>query len=290
MSFFILSIVFILVPFSSAFAWGPGVHSLISLSILDSLNKISSQVASVIQAFPYEFLWGCISADIVIAKRFSNWDIHPHNWNVILNIFNQVKSDLQLSFLYGYIAHLSSDVVAHNFFIPETIIRNFHWRGALHIKLEAQAEREVPHSVWSKMKDAIAGCKREECDLLLEKNLRGTIIPSVKLNKLIYLRMLKIEMSKNLFIKERNSNVNNNNINFDWYFDFSKRIAFDVLSRLEDSEFIKIDPTGTRPIEVSTVIRKVMLSLSKKNKILTDDIKKFLRILREFQPNIVFND
>ncbi|MEK6545773.1 MAG: hypothetical protein AABZ28_04510, partial [Nitrospinota bacterium] len=81
-----MNIKFLLVTFSAlssllffaddAYAWGAGLHIKEGVFMLDNLKLILPHIASVLKAFPYDYLYGCIGADIFIGKGHRRRDNH----------------------------------------------------------------------------------------------------------------------------------------------------------------------------------------------------------------------
>lgn len=268
--------VFIIVLFPTCvFAWGPAVHILVSNSII---NQALGAFAEIIRLYPLEFLWGCISADIILGKNLARWQEHPHNWEIIFEIFDGAETDIQRAFLLGYLSHLASDTVAHNFFIPEMMLRNFKGKGGIHMRLEGRADRSVPEEIWEIFKEVEKKARKEECNPLIENRLKGPIIPSVRANRAIYLRFIGFE--RGLFTKKIDGDL------IAPYISLSKDAASNVIVNMEKSPFVKLDPTGSVPIEVASTLRKSVLRLRRKGILKEGDEMKFLKVLEDFQPRL----
>ena len=52
---------------SPAFAWTPGTHVFLGEAVLRSLAMLPANIAELLAAFPYDFLYGSIAADTSIA-------------------------------------------------------------------------------------------------------------------------------------------------------------------------------------------------------------------------------
>ena len=64
----------------SALAWGPGVHTVTALSVLDDVQLLLPFVARTLTSFPLQYLYGCLSADFFIGKTKKAKTRHLHNW------------------------------------------------------------------------------------------------------------------------------------------------------------------------------------------------------------------
>ena len=54
---------------TDAYAWTPGTHIFLGEAVMRSLALLPAGVAELIGAFPYDFLYGNIAADPIIAKK-----------------------------------------------------------------------------------------------------------------------------------------------------------------------------------------------------------------------------
>jgi len=93
---FILTFAFALVVLlflpDNVLAWGPATHMQLGWNILNNLSMIIGPVRSLIETYPYDYLYGCISADIVVGKRFARALNHCHNWNVGFKVLEKADS------------------------------------------------------------------------------------------------------------------------------------------------------------------------------------------------------
>src|ERR1044071_360867 len=55
---------------AAAYAWSPGTHVFLGETILANLHLLPPSVATLLQAFPYDFLNGSIAPDTFIAKKY----------------------------------------------------------------------------------------------------------------------------------------------------------------------------------------------------------------------------
>jgi hypothetical protein len=118
-----LGAVVLLVLFPApAHAWTPGTHIYLGETVLANLSLLPVGVASLLRAFPYDFLYGSIAADTSIAKKYAPVGRHCHSWHVGQEIVDRADSERLRAFGLGYVAHLAADTVAHNFFVPRQLV------------------------------------------------------------------------------------------------------------------------------------------------------------------------
>src|SRR6187431_581346 len=100
---------------TDALAWTPGTHVYLGDAVLRSLAMLPENIAGLLGAFPYDFLYGSIAADTSIAKKYAAAGRHSHSWTVGLEIYGDARAERMRAFGLGYLAHLAADTVAHNY-------------------------------------------------------------------------------------------------------------------------------------------------------------------------------
>ncbi len=105
-----------------AHAWTPGTHIFLGESILSNLALLPREIADLLRAFPYDYLYGNIAADTSIAKKYAPVGRHCHSWNVGREILETAKTEALRAFGFGYLSHLAADTIAHNFFVPRQLV------------------------------------------------------------------------------------------------------------------------------------------------------------------------
>ncbi|MBW2059084.1 MAG: zinc dependent phospholipase C family protein [Deltaproteobacteria bacterium] len=149
--------VFLLLP-EPAWAWGPATHLQLGSHLLRDLSALSPFLQDLLRSFPHDYLYGCISADIIIGKRYTRYEKHCHNWSAGLQVLSSARTDAQKSFAYGYLSHLAADTVAHNYFIPLQMIIHYQ-AGAMQ------------HPYWELRFDHLMGPRAWEMTLTMAKRL-----------------------------------------------------------------------------------------------------------------------
>ncbi len=112
MIIFLFCFLFLFMP-HMAYAWGPGVHTLISFNLLDELKICGSSLYPIVSNNFWEFLYGSLAPDFMVARKFVSIENNSHNFDFAYNLFNLSKSDKELSFALGYLSHLASDKIMH---------------------------------------------------------------------------------------------------------------------------------------------------------------------------------
>ena len=65
-----------------AFAWGPGVHLSLGARLLANPQALPAGLQALLAAWPLDFLYGCVAADITLGKKFTHYLEHCHNWRI----------------------------------------------------------------------------------------------------------------------------------------------------------------------------------------------------------------
>ncbi len=151
----------------SAWAWGPGVHTATALGVLADLQSILPCIAEAIRSFPREFIYGCLAADFFVGKGSRSASKHPHNWQGGFAFLEGAKDDRERSFAYGFLSHLSADVVAHNIYLPEVIARNRETYIGGHFYAEILADYTVGPG-YLRFARALLTQDMAECDHLIK--------------------------------------------------------------------------------------------------------------------------
>ncbi|HDJ27839.1 MAG TPA: hypothetical protein ENF28_01115 [Proteobacteria bacterium] len=198
MSLFLLIVFFsllvVLLSCGCASAWGPATHLELARELLASKDLLPLQVAASLACYPYDFLYGNIAADMVVGKKFVDPLRHCHTWPVAFELQDRICSPAQQAFVYGYLAHLAADIVAHNSFVPSKIVQYYHKKGALHLYWEMRFEVSVRHKLWQ-YAHLISRRSRWENDPLLARAITPTIF-SFPVNRRIFNTVLLLNRTR----------------------------------------------------------------------------------------------
>ncbi|MCD6151992.1 MAG: zinc dependent phospholipase C family protein [Deltaproteobacteria bacterium] len=188
------SLLFVLLSCGCASAWGPATHLELARELLASKDLLPLQVAAALACYPYDFLYGNIAADMVVGKKFVDPLRHCHTWPVAFELQDRICSPAQQAFVYGYLAHLAADIVAHNSFVPSKIVQYYHKKGALHLYWEMRFEVSVRHKLW-KYAHLISRRSRWENDPLLARAITPTLF-SFSVNRRIFNTVLLLNRTR----------------------------------------------------------------------------------------------
>jgi hypothetical protein len=251
---------------SIALAWGPATHLELGTSLLSALPLLPPAVRSLLKRYPDDFLYGNISADIVVAKNMTEELKHCHNWSFGFKLLKLADSDSKRSFAYGYLSHLAADTVAHNNFIPEMMVRSFSSRIHRHIYWEMRFDTLADKDVWHLPKRMEKKVHRDN-DLLLSKTLEGTLL-SFPTNKTIFQGVINLHRIKHwhkmLSLLSSRSKWALHNKDKERFFARTKEAMIDLLQNEKKAHCIKHDPKGKENLLRAKRERTRLKSIKKK--------------------------
>lgn len=184
-----------LVP-TLAYAWGPGTHLEIAMTVLENALWVTPAVRKLIQAFPDEYIYGNVSPDITVGKKYAGAIYHCHNWSIGKLILEEAKTDADRAAAWGYLTHLTADVVAHNYFVPYQIIHSYPKRRFGHIYWEMRMDLHVEDRFWNETR-RIVKHKYTSFDYLLERVLKKTLF-SFRTNKNLFNSIVVLQKLKHV--------------------------------------------------------------------------------------------
>lgn len=281
-------LIVLLIP-STGFCWGPISHIDIATEILNYSKLLVPQVMELIRTYPYDFLYGNIGADIVIGKNFTEYEYHCHNWLIADLIFKSARNDHQKAFAYGYISHLASDVIAHNYFVPNMIITMYRKRLFLHSYWEMRFDKMISDNAIAVIEKTFQFRHSDNNDLL-KHTLEKTLF-SFSTNKKLFHGLMFVNRRKLLrdifkgFTSDRRWQFSLQE--FNEYRIHSIDAIFDVLNNGEKSLYMKFDPTGIEVIHIASQIRRQLIGLHRKKKLSERDIQNIKNtILPDLAPGL----
>lgn len=186
----LIAVVCIAVLPGEAYAWTPGTHIYLGETVLANLTQLPEAVASLIRAFPYDFLYGNIAADTSIAKKYAPVGRHCHSWGVGQEIYDRAASDPLRAFALGYLAHLAADTVAHNYFVPRQLVITSRTIALGHSYWESRFETHLGEQYARTAMDVIR-VGHDDADAHLDEILAPTIF-SVRTSRRLFRGMVGI--------------------------------------------------------------------------------------------------
>jgi hypothetical protein len=268
-----------------AFAWGSGIHLQLGSTVLENLPVLRPAVAAVIGAYPFDYLYGCIAADITIGKKFTHYLLHCHRWQIGLKVLQSAGTDSQRACAYGYLSHLAADTIAHNYYVPYKLMMSFPSLTLKHTYWEMRFETFVERETWEVGKKVAKEHSREN-DSLLCRVLSDTLF-SFGTNKRIFNSILLLsrfekwqQVSRSLTGASRYALAESDR---EEYMLLAREAVFDFLSDRENSPVFLADPTGERALAAAEMVRKNFRTLYLTRKVTR---KQALAQIAEMKPRL----
>ncbi len=264
----VFSFLLILIIPDTVLAWGPATHLEIGYSVLSNTNILVSPVKLLIETFPYDFLYGNVSADIVVGKNLVEELKHCHNWKIGFKLLKKADSNSQKAFAFGYLSHLAADTVAHNHFIPEMMIRSFSARTLRHIYWEMRFDALSDKRVWELPKKMIKEI-HDDNDRLLDSIIEDTPL-SFKTNKTIFSSMMSLQRFQQwhrmLNLLSDRSRWALHKEDKDKFFAASLEAVMGLLNQEHKAACVKKDPTGKHNLNAARYMRKKLKTIQRQGK------------------------
>jgi len=254
----------LLIP-AQAYAWGGGFHLQLGVSVLNNLSTLSPDVTAVLASHPRDFLYGCISADITLGKKFTDYMLNCHRWRIGRKVLQAARTDSERACAYGYLCHLAADVIAHNYFVPYKIMRSFATVTMKHAYWEMRFETFVTRDIWETAQDV---CRTDQSanDELMRSVLTNTIF-SFGTNKRIFNSiMLLSRLEKWQKVMQTLSDKSRyvlSDKDREEYLQLTMEAVFQFLQQPKDSKLLQADPTGERALAMAEAVRKNLRLLYK---------------------------
>ncbi|MCD6353155.1 MAG: zinc dependent phospholipase C family protein, partial [Proteobacteria bacterium] len=249
-----------------ALAWGAGMHIVQGEFVLKNLSLVLPAIRELLQQYPVDFLYGCISADIFIGKGSRRRDDHCHNWSVGKTMLSIAEAPFEKAFTYGYLSHLAADTVAHNFYIPNQLYQTSTTKKVGHLYWEFRADIFTEGRCWKLAKDVLSHHDPRD-DAFIAQTVPNRVL-SFKTKKRIYKSTIHM-----CDLEQWRQTVKLVSMNSRWmltreYIEFLKKISFyltiDFLSNPETALCLKYDPVGSENIAAAKKRRRLAKKMNGK--------------------------
>ncbi len=277
----LISALLLLFP-ADALAWGIGVHLQTGAWILDNLAHIPDPLRSLLSMYPNDYLYGCISADITLGKKYTHYLKHCHSWRMGRKILDQATSESQRACAYGYLSHLAADTVAHSYFVPFKLMRTYNTVLLKHAYWEMRFEAHVAPETWP-LARSIGRKDFSDNDKLLRSILANTIF-SFATNKRLFNSLLLLNRLQQ-YQKVLRSLANTSK----WaitpedqkeYLGLTNQATLSLLQDVDNSPFLCADPTGERALNTAAMIRKNLRTLWLDGRLRENDADQMLAVIK----------
>lgn len=250
-----------------AHAWTPGTHIYLGEAILANLRLLPPGVASLLQAFPYDYLYGTIAPDTSIAKKYVPAGRHSHFWNVGQETFDYAPNDALRAFGLGYLSHLAADTIAHNYFVPRQLVLTASTRSMGHSYWESRVETHLGERYSHRAREIIR-LDQTAADRHLEQIVSPTLF-SVRTNRRLFRGMVHLAHTRSFQRAMQAARDRSRWLLEDQDVERHLRIAYDVTVELlgsaeQDPSKAKVrslDPNGAQALRAAKRLRRKELGL-----------------------------
>lgn len=276
---------------NNAHAWGPIAHLDYACEALKQLPLFSAQVQHLLSAHPNDFLYGTLAADITVGKSYVDYIYNCHNWRVGFLLLNEAKDDRQRACAYGYLVHLSADIVAHNFFVPATTIRSYSTRAVGHVYWEMRFDSRRPKKIWNMAKE-ICQADYSHDDELFQRMLKRTLF-SFKTNKRIFNSILNLhKLSKwrtGMQQLDRTSNWALSRSDVTLFRGLAMESVQSFLRDPESAPCTRVDPTGADKLLYAKETRRRLNKAYRRRQITKREATIFVREAQDALQEAIYN-
>lgn len=245
-----------------AWAWGPGTHVYLGSAVLQSLSLLPPAIASLLAAFPKDFLYGSVAADISLAKKYVPEGRHCHHWHIGEEIFATAETDRLRAVGLGYLAHLAADTIAHNFFVPRQLLLTSSSKALGHSYWEHRMDVQLGERSTRLAREVVMNHDHSAADALFDRVLSSTLF-SFQTNRRIFRGMIRFqdnERWQSVFgAMVQNSRWELADPTVEKYVTISFDYLIDYLSRRGDSLAAPLDPIGDTNLGMSKRVRRMAL-------------------------------
>jgi hypothetical protein len=242
----------------TAWAWTPGTHLFLGEAVLRIAPSLPSGIGALLQAFPFDFLYGSIAADTSFAKKYVPVGRHCHSWTVGYEIRDRARDEPLQAFALGYLAHLAADVVAHNFYVPHQLASTASTTTIGHSYWEARIDTHLGEA-WPRRAADLIRRDHARADEHLDRILSPTIF-STPTNRRLFRGMVyaaDLESWQRLFqFVRENSRWDLPDAQVGTYLARSYDYIVDLFHRLERAEPMQFDPSGDAALRAAKRVRR----------------------------------
>jgi len=248
---------------ASAHAWTPGTQIYLGETILANLHLLPPQVATLLQAFPFDFLYGTIAPDTSIAKKYVPVGRHSHFWNVGQETLDRAPKDALRAFGMGYLSHLAADAIAHNYFVPRQLVLTTSTRAMGHTYWESRVETHLSSRYARRAREIIL-LDHSAADRHLEQIISPTIF-SVKTNRRLFRGMVHLTHTKSwqraLQAQRDRSRWDLTDLDVERHLGTAYDVTVEMLAAAEEGnlEHLKarsLDPNGLQALKAAKRLRR----------------------------------
>ncbi|MFN2384629.1 MAG: zinc dependent phospholipase C family protein, partial [Gemmatimonadota bacterium] len=222
------------------------------------LGVLPLVIRELLAAHPYQYLYGSLSADITLAKRYVHFSRHCHNWTIGYEILDRATTPPLKAFALGYLSHLAADTIAHNVFVPRRLVATPYTRNVGHTYWEYRFDRAHDEQ-YLRLAREVVMMDHAEPDALLEQVLTQAIF-SFQVNKRIFQQLIHLsndERWHGLWVRMADkSRWELPEADVAQYGALSGAYVGDLLARGAAGAGYALDPTGRKRLALAKSLRR----------------------------------
>ncbi len=250
-----------------AHAWTPGTHIYLGETVLANLHLLPPQVATLLQAFPFDFLYGSIAPDTSIAKKYVPAGRHSHYWNVGQETLDRAPNDALRAFGLGYLSHLAADAIAHNYFIPRQLVLTTSTRSMGHTYWESRVETHLSGRYARRAREIIL-LDQSAADRHLERIISPTLF-SVKTNRRLFRGLVHLTHTKSwhraMQVQRDRSRWDLTDMDVERHLGSAYDVTVEMLAAAEEGNLEQLtaralDPNGHQALKAAKRLRKRVMA------------------------------
>ena len=257
-----LAVAAVLLLPDAAWAWGPATHVYLGSALLDSLHLVPEAVRVLVRAYPKDFLYGNLAADISLAKKYVPEGRHCHHWHIGEEIHHAAPNDRLKAMSLGYLCHLAADTIAHNFFVPRQLVLTSSTTGLGHSYWEARMDTHLDERYRKLARHVVMELDHSEADALFDRVLSATLF-SFRTNRRIFRGMIRIQDNdrwQSVFgTMLARSRWDLSQQAVEGYLERSFDYVVDYLARRGEAICASLDPIGDRNLAMSKQVRRMAM-------------------------------
>ncbi len=266
-SLLVATVALLLFP-DPAWAWGPATHVYLGVGLLDALHLVPPAVRTLLAAYPHDFLYGSVAADISLAKKYVPEGRHCHHWHIGEEIFATAATERMRAMSLGYLAHLAADTIAHNTYVPRQLLLTSSTKGLGHSYWEHRMDVQLPERYTQLARHVVMDHDHSEADALFDQVLSATLF-SFQTNRRIFRGMIRFQDNDrwhSIFGSVlQNSRWSLDDRTIEAYVVRSFDYVVDYLSRRGEAIAAGLDPIGEKNLLLSKQVRRMALKEGKEN-------------------------
>jgi len=261
LAFVFCGLLLLLLP-EPAWAWGPATHVFLGTGVLDSLSLLPSALRPLLSAYPQDFLYGSVAADISLAKKYVPAGRHCHHWPIGEEIYQTAETDRLKAVALGYLSHLAADTVAHNTFVPRQLLLTSSTQALGHSYWEHRMDIQLGESYTRIARGIVMDYDHSAADALFDRVLSATLF-SFRTNRRIFRGMIRFQDNdrwQSLFNTVlANSRWTLSERVIDAYVVRSFDYIVDYLNRRGEAIAAALDPVGEENLGLAKRIRRMAI-------------------------------